>query len=164
MHGYTTKDDLDLLVGPHNLSDEGLDFIKDREGWRPQMYDDSRGNATIGYGHLIHGGPIGTDPVAEAPFANGISRGTGSGLLRTDVGIAESAVNRLVTAPVSQSQFDALVDFTYNAGQGNFARSTLLQDVNTGAGPSTINSDFMMWGGGARRQFEADMFNNHTYP
>jgi lysozyme len=32
--------------------------------------------------------------------------------------------------PLSQNQFDALVDFVFNEGQGNFARSALLKLLN----------------------------------
>ncbi len=33
-------------------------------------------------------------------------------------------------APLTQGQFDALVDFTFNLGQGKLANSTLLKDLN----------------------------------
>lgn len=39
-------------------------------------------------------------------------------------------VRRLVKVPLSQGEFNALVDFTYNVGEGNFARSSLLRLVN----------------------------------
>ena len=34
---------------------------------------------------------------------------------------------------IAQNQFDALVDFAYNAGLGSFQRSTLLRLVNQGS-------------------------------
>ena len=39
-------------------------------------------------------------------------------------------VRRLVTVPLSQGEFNALVDFAYNVGEGSLARSTLLRLVN----------------------------------
>lgn len=39
-------------------------------------------------------------------------------------------VKRLVKVPLSQGEFNALVDFVYNVGEGNFAGSTLLKLVN----------------------------------
>lgn len=39
-------------------------------------------------------------------------------------------VRKYVTVPLSQGEFDALVDFTYNLGEGNFRKSTLLKKVN----------------------------------
>ena len=39
-------------------------------------------------------------------------------------------VRRLVKVPLSQGEFNALVDFVYNVGEGNFASSTLLKLIN----------------------------------
>jgi lysozyme len=39
-------------------------------------------------------------------------------------------VKRYVKVPLTQGEFDALVDFTYNLGEGNFRKSTLLKKVN----------------------------------
>ena len=50
--------------------------------------------------------------------------------LRADVQDAVDAVNRLVTVRLTQHQFDALVDFTFNEGMGNLASSTLLKLIN----------------------------------
>jgi lysozyme len=50
-------------------------------------------------------------------------------LLR-DVQAAAAAVNRLVTASITQEEFDALVDFAFNAGIGSLEHSTLLHDLN----------------------------------
>lgn len=65
-------------------------------------------------------------------------------LLRQDVRVAESAIKRLVTVPVTQEQYDALVSFVFNVGSGNFAKSTLLKKINAndcwGAG-----AEFSRW-------------------
>lgn len=39
-------------------------------------------------------------------------------------------VRKYVKVPITQGQFNAMVDFTYNLGEGNFAASTLLVKVN----------------------------------
>jgi lysozyme len=41
-------------------------------------------------------------------------------------------VRKYVTVPLSQGEFDALVDFAYNLGEGNFRSSTLLAKLNAG--------------------------------
>ncbi len=40
------------------------------------------------------------------------------------------AVNNLVKVPLTQNQFDSLVSFVYNVGEGNFKTSTLLRKLN----------------------------------
>ena len=42
----------------------------------------------------------------------------------------ENAVRRLVKVPLTAHQYDALVSFCYNCGEGNLSRSTLLKKVN----------------------------------
>jgi len=47
-----------------------------------------------------------------------------------DLREAEQAVARLVKVPLSQGQFDALVDFVFNLGAGRLSGSTLLKVLN----------------------------------
>lgn len=44
--------------------------------------------------------------------------------------VYENAVNRYVIVAIKQNQFDALVDFAYNAGAKNLLNSTLLKKIN----------------------------------
>jgi GH24 family phage-related lysozyme (muramidase) len=53
-------------------------------------------------------------------------------LLKEDLEEAEQAVNDLVTVPLNQNQFDALVSFTYNLGRRRLEESTLLKLLNDG--------------------------------
>jgi len=41
-------------------------------------------------------------------------------------------VGNLVKVPLTQDQFDALVDFVFNLGAGRLATSTLLRDLTAG--------------------------------
>jgi lysozyme len=138
-------------------SDKGLALTKSFEGLRLEAYQDSAGVWTVGYGHTGPGvveGIAVTDAEAEA-------------MLLADLQDAVRCVNRKVTAAISQGQFDAMVDFCFNAGRGNFLQSTLLRKVNTGdfAGAA---AQFGLWvhAGGEvvpglvrRRQAEAEMFS-----
>lgn len=105
------------------LSAAGLAFIKQSEGFRQFTYVDSAGYPTIGYGHkLLH---------AEM-FPDGVDDEQATALLEADVATAENAVRGLVKVPLSQGQYDALVDFTFNLGEGRLAGSTLLAELNQG--------------------------------
>ena len=104
------------------LSTTGLELLKRSEGFRSHMYNDVNGFPTIGYGHRLR--------PAEA-FPHGISEVQATGMLAADVREAEQAVARLVRVPLTQGQFDALVDFCFNLGAGRLESSTLLKVLNS---------------------------------
>ena len=105
------------------LSAEGLDLIKRFEGFRSRPYTDITGLTTIGYGHRI---------IPPESFPNGVNESRANAILAQDVSVAEQAVSRLVKVPLTQGQFDALVDFCFNLGAGRLADSTLLCCLNAG--------------------------------
>ena len=105
------------------LSMAGLDLMKRSEGFRSHTYNDVNGFPTIGYGHRL---------VQQEHFPVGVSESQASAMLAADVREAEQAVSRLVKVPLSQGQFDALVDFCFNLGAGRLASSTLLKVLNAG--------------------------------
>lgn len=103
------------------LSAAGLRLLKDCEGFRAMAYRDVAGLETIGYGHRLG--------VRES-FPNGVTLEEAETILAGDIATAEQAVLRLVKAPLTQGQFDALVDFVFNLGAGRLAASTLLKELN----------------------------------
>jgi lysozyme len=114
------------------------------EGFVPTPYNDAAGHATIGYGHLIHLGPV-TD--ADRKRWGRITRDQGIALLRKDAQVAADAVYRLVRPRImSQSRFDALVSFVFNVGVGAFEQSTLLRKrLNSGRARTGRHDEFLKW-------------------
>ena len=117
-----------------HISQAGLDLIKEFEGFRGKAYNCPAGHPTIGYGHLIKKGEK-FDRLTEAEAEE---------LLRKDVQIAERAVQRLIDVPLTDGQFDALVSFTFNLGEGALAESTLRRKLNSGA-YDEVPEQFMRW-------------------
>lgn len=58
--------------------------------------------------------------------------------------IAERAVLRLISAPLTDGQFDALVSFTFNLGAGALQRSTLRRKVKRGE-HENVPVELMKW-------------------
>ncbi|HAY0632883.1 lysozyme [Serratia sp. Lou2A] len=108
------------------ISDDGMALIKRFEGLRLQAYQDSVGVWTIGYGW--------TQRVAGRKIGAGmaINTATAERLLACGVAQFEQGVERRVTVPITQGQFDALVSFTYNLGLRALDNSTLLRRLNAG--------------------------------
>jgi lysozyme len=104
-----------------NYSKQGITLTESFEGVRLTAYQDSVGRWTIGYGHTagVQPGDVCTQEQADE-------------WLQEDMAWAERVVNALVTIPLSQGEFDALVDFTFNLGSGSLQHSTLLSLVNAG--------------------------------
>jgi lysozyme len=112
------------------------------EGVKLVAYQDSRGVWTIGYGHTagVYEGMTCTQEQADIWLAQ-------------DIAWAESVVNRDVHVALTQNEFDALVDFVFNCGSGNFEHSTLLKDVDRFLSDGVLDAqeqakilaDFEMW-------------------
>jgi lysozyme len=111
----------------------GLNLTKASEGCKLEAYQDTGGVWTIGVGHTagVKKGDVITQEMADV-------------MLIGDVKWAEETVKSLVTVELSQDQFDALVDFVFNEGIGNFKTSTLLRKLNMG---DTLSAsyEFQRW-------------------
>ncbi|MEQ1697388.1 MAG: lysozyme [Hyphomicrobiaceae bacterium] len=144
------------------LSERGLDLIKAFEGClkkRPdgtlEAYKCPAGVWTIGWGC--------TEGVRQGMI---ITRDEATAMLARELGHFEIVVGRLVTVPLTQGEFDALVSFVYNVGEGALRKSTLLARLNKGD-LSAVPNQFLRWtrGGGRvlnglvrRRKAEAALF------
>jgi len=102
------------------ISQVGLDLIKDFEGCELKSYKDIVGVWTVGYG--CTGPGIGDGMV--------ITKQEAENMLRRHLERVEAAVERMVTVPLTQGEFDALCSFCYNLGEGALQKSTLLRKLN----------------------------------
>ena len=129
-----------------HITQAGLDLIRRFEGFSPMIYICPASYPTIGYGHIVK-------PQEREQFAGGITTAQAEALLRQDVQIAERAVLRLITVPLKNGQFDALVAFTFNLGAGALQRSTLRRKVNRGE-HSAVPAEFRKWVWAGGRKLE----------
>ena len=136
-------------------SKTALQLVEHFEGCELQAYQDSGGVWTIGYGHTqnVHQGMKITLQEAEL-------------YAQRDLEIAETYVNALVNVPLTQEEFDALVDFVFNLGPESFKKSTMLELLNRGE-YQLAAAQFDLWDhcGGKilagllqRRKAEAELF------
>jgi lysozyme len=137
-------------------------IIKKFEGLRLIPYLCPAGVPTIGFGSTQYANgkavTLKDNPVTEAEATE---------LLMTTLRRYVSAVNSFVKKPINQNQFDALVDFAYNAGVGALQTSTLLKKINLNdfQGASLEFPKWVHAGGKVlsglvdRRKFEQDLFN-----
>lgn len=112
-------------------------LIKKYEGFSSKPYKCPSGIPTIGYGSTFY---LNGDKVTMKDTP--ISEEVALSILFSVVEDFSKKVEKLLKVHVNQNQFDALVDFSYNLGIGNFQKSTLLKLVN--------NKDFI----GASKQFK----------
>jgi len=128
------------------MSDQGIDaLLKKFEGCKLKAYKDPVGIWTIGYGH--------TSAAGEPDVTEGltITQAEAEAILKRDLIKYEKPVADMVKVPLSQHQFDVLVDFAYNAGVGNLKSSTLLKRVNAGDFDAVPN-ELMKWTKAKRKE------------
>jgi GH24 family phage-related lysozyme (muramidase) len=137
------------------ISSKGLKLIKEFEGLRLDAYYCSSNVLTIGYGstgpHVKQGMRI-TEKEAEDLLCKDLSR-------------FEEGVTKLITIPLNQEQFDALVSFAFNCGNGALEESTLRRRLNAGENPNTVaKEELKRWTNGGlaglvrRRAAETELF------
>lgn len=91
-------------------SDNGRRFIEAFEGRFLKTYDDGGGVWTIGYGHTTAAGPPKVLPGMT------ITDDQCDQILSSDLIAVERDVSKIITVPLTQYQFDALVSFHFNTG------------------------------------------------
>lgn len=110
-----------------------IDHIKKSEACALQAYQDTAKVWTIGYGHT-----------------RGVKRGDrctqyqADQWLKEDIAQFEKTADR-VKGIATQGQYDAVLDFIYNCGPGNFASSTLKKYIETKRKTYEIQKEFLRW-------------------
>lgn len=132
-------------VSQMTISDTGLQFIMNQEAISSltkgknhftkrvldpltpiYSYQDSGGKWTIGYGStfLADGSKVGPNTVIQAKDAKSL-------LNRHITQEVEKYLKGVITAPLTQQMYDALIDMAYNAGGPALAKSTIITSINT---------------------------------
>jgi lysozyme len=142
------------------INQRGLELVKHFESLYLKAYQDSVGVWTIGWGHTgikhndgtVHKGRTISEEDAER-------------LLKHDMQSFAERVENLITVPLNNDQFDALVSFDFNTGSLN--KSTLRKKLNAGDYEGAAE-EFPRWNkaGGKvlrgltrRRKSEQNLFN-----
>ena len=147
------------------LSKAGADLMHQYEGYRNKPYLCPAHIWTIGYGHVLYQDQIRLPVIRvegkqtpmirkEYPLRQEDNRVWTKEeiekLFADDVASFERGVLRLAPAVLNrQGAFDACVSFAFNAGLGNFQRSTIRMKTNRGEWEAAAEA-FMQWtkGGG----------------
>ena len=110
------------------MTDLALALIKHFEGWRPRLYIDVAGHATIGYGHLVR--------PDERTYYLGreLSPREGEDLLLQDWAKHRSEVVTMASSVpvVMERELEALTSLCFNIGPGALRGSTAIRELKSG--------------------------------
>ena len=150
-------------VSELSISQQGINFLIAREGMITHPYNDSKGFATIGVGHLLHKSKV-TD--ADRRAWTGFTKNDAKKLLMKDLKETfEPKIRALVKVPLSQNEYDAICSFAFNIGVGRgFPSSEFLKELNKGHYDGTL---MLHWRRPSeiigRRKKEVELFNHGVY-
>ena len=142
------------------ISEKGLQMIARFEGLRLNAYLCPKKKWTIGYGNTFYEDGR---PVKSGDRLSG--KEEAFRLLKVIAKQFEDGVNKNTTGvKLTQNQFDSLVSFSYNVGNGALAKSTMLKLIKKDPYDPKIRTEFMKWTSGnlpgliIRREFESDNY------
>lgn len=149
-----------MQVNNFTPSDEIIDKTKQFEGLRLNVYKDTAGFRTIGYGHNL-------DAAGDTTTTT-ITQQQADEYLKNDIEAAAAAVKQFVKVPVNADQFDALVSFAFSTGADYFEKSPLLKNINGGQSAADTAKELLLYdkdhAGNTleslqrRREYEAKLF------
>jgi lysozyme len=141
------------------ISEKGEHLMHFFEGYRNKPYRCSAAIWTVGWGHAMYADQLNLPNVRKEGYTGLIrsdyqlkgednrvwSKDELVNLFKVDIDTFERGVIRLSPTLAShQSKFDAVVSFAYNAGLGNYQRSTIRMKVNRGDWEGAAEA-FMSW-------------------
>jgi lysozyme len=141
------------------ISEKGEHLMHFFEGYRNKPYRCSAAIWTVGWGHATYADQLALPNVRKEGYTGLIrsdyqlkgednrvwSKDELVNLFKVDIDTFERGVLRLSpTLAHHQSKFDAVVSFAYNAGLGNYQRSTIRMKVNRGDWDGAAEA-FMSW-------------------
>ena len=118
------------------ISKKGIDLIKYFEGVKNRPYLCPASLWTIGVGSVLYPeqAKLKVEDRKSFPLKSADNRVWSDNeidtLFLTDVYRFERGVERYITVPLTQGQFDCLVAFSFNLGLGTLQKSTLRQKLN----------------------------------
>jgi lysozyme len=116
------------------IPEQAITLIKNFEGCRLTPYYDQAGILTIGIGHVIQAGEN---------FIR-ITPEQAEQLLLQDLQKAARSVLRLITRPLTDGQYAALLSFVFNVGGAALQRSALRQKCNRHE-DGQVPAEFLRW-------------------
>ena len=121
-----------------NVSPQAIKVIKHHEGVRQTPYRCPARLWTVCVGHVLYPeqGKLKIEDRDAYPLRPEDNRKFSvdevDAILAADLQRFERGVEKFVTVPLTQGQFDALVSFSFNVGLGTLQRSTLRAKINRG--------------------------------
>ena len=173
---------LDWLEDSWELSGQGVALLKTLEGFRPYTYEDppDSGNYSVGYGtQTWEGDSVSSSyPNSGTPGTNGLN-GTGSPVtetiasqeLQSHLKTIYEDIRKYVTVPLTENEYDSIVLYVYNVGQGNSLIGTnFISELNQGNYAEAAKEMDIICSGGVvndglieRRAKEQALFTNGLY-
>lgn len=149
-----------------HVSSKGLKFIKGEEGVVPYAYNDPKGFATFGVGHLLHTSHVTGEDRRRWGSKSAPRWDLVDPTLRKDLAKFEKAVRDSVKPHLKQHQLDALVSLAFNIGVGGFQSSSVLRELNAGHFAAAADA-ILLWNNkgllSPRRRRERTLFLTGKY-
>lgn len=118
------------------MSENGIKFLMEFEGFEKKVHHDTCGFSTIGIGHVLTKSEHSSGKILInndfIQYRGGLNDQQIMDLLKQDLVIFENVVRESVKIHPNQNMFDALVSFAFCVGVTAFKNSTMLKLLNEG--------------------------------